>query len=96
MTVKILALALVFSLSLTFGDCGCESDRNVQFQNPLYLNYGDGFFYIQGLTNGESVVVYKHPEDARVFGQYTFKDERCLYETVYYYVSKGRYEFTSE
>ena len=42
------------------------------------------------------MVIYKHPEDSKIFGQYTFKDERCLYETVYYYVSKGRYEFTSE
>lgn len=50
----------------------------------------------QGLSNGESVVIYKHPDDTRVFGQYTFKDERCLYETVYYYVQNGKYEFTSE
>jgi hypothetical protein len=48
------------------------------------------------LTNGEAVVIYKHPEDERIFGQYTFKDERCSYETVYYYVLKGKYEFTSE
>jgi hypothetical protein len=40
--------------------------------------------------------MYKHPDDARVFGQYTFKDERCVYETVYYFVEKGQFEFTSE
>lgn len=50
----------------------------------------------QGLNNGEAVVIYKHPDDSRIFGQYTFKDERCLYETVYYYVNQGKYEFTSE
>lgn len=53
-------------------------------------------FVSQGLTNGEAVVIYKHPDDTRIFGQYTFKDERCLYETVYYYVLNGKYEFTSE
>ena len=40
--------------------------------------------------------MYKHPDDARIFGQYTFKDERCSYETVYYYVQNGKYEFTSK
>lgn len=40
--------------------------------------------------------MYKHPDDARIFGQYTFKDEKCQYETVYYYVLRGKYEFTSE
>lgn len=50
----------------------------------------------QGLSNGEAVVIYKHPDDSRIFGQYTFKDERCLYETVYYYVNQGKYEFTSK
>lgn len=50
----------------------------------------------QGLSNGEAVVIYKHPDDRRIFGQYTFKDEKCLYETVYYYVQGGKYEFTSE
>jgi len=40
--------------------------------------------------------MYKHPDDTRVFGQYTFKDEKCLYETVYYYVQNGKYEFTSK
>lgn len=53
-------------------------------------------FISQGLTNGETVVIYKHPDDRRVFGQYTFKDEKCRYETVYYYVLDGKYEFTSE
>lgn len=52
--------------------------------------------YSQGLSNGEAVVIYKHPDDARIFGQYTFKDERCQYETVYYYVHNGKYEFTGE
>lgn len=52
--------------------------------------------FSQGLSNGESVVIYKHPDDTRIFGQYTFKDQRCLYETVYYYVLNERYEFTSE
>lgn len=50
----------------------------------------------QGLNNGEAVVIYKHPDDRRIFGQYTFKDEKCLYETVYFYVQGGKYEFTSE
>lgn len=53
-------------------------------------------FVSQGLSNGEAVVIYRHPDDPRVFGQYTFKDERCSYETVYYYVSNGKYEFTSK
>lgn len=48
-----------------------------------------------GLTNGEVVVIYKHPDDPRVFGQYTFKDERCRYETVFYFVRNGQFEFTS-
>lgn len=42
------------------------------------------------------MVIYKHPDDARIFGQYSFKDERCSYETVYYYVQNGKYDFTSE
>ena len=53
-------------------------------------------FLSQGLTNGESVVIYKHPDDERVFGQYTFKNTRCFYETIYYYISRGKYEFTSK
>lgn len=62
------------------------------------LNYKVMWFFMcsQGLTNGEAVVIYKHPDDARIFGQYTFKDENCFYETVYYYVLRGKYEFTSE
>jgi hypothetical protein len=48
------------------------------------------------MSNGESVVMYKHPDDARIFGQYTFKDEKCIYETVYYFVERGQFEFTSE
>lgn len=46
MLIKILAAAFVFTLSFSTSDCACELDRNVQFQNPLYLNYGDGFFYM--------------------------------------------------
>ena len=46
MMIKVLAVAFVILLSSEFGDCACERDRNVQFQNPLYLNYGDGFFYM--------------------------------------------------
>lgn len=56
----------------------------------------ENLHFSQGLSNGESVVMYKHPDDSRLFGQYTFKDEKCLYETVYYYVLRGKYEFTSE
>lgn len=68
-------------------------------ENPKRQVVKCGNFLIlisQGLTNGEAVVVYKHPDDKRVFGQYTFKDEKCRYETVYYYVLDGKYEFTSE
>lgn len=90
--IKIVIILAIFVAS-AYG--GCDRDRNVQFENPLYLNYGDGFFYIQGLTNGEAVVIYKHPDDARIFGQYTFKDDKCQYETVYYYVLRGKYEFTN-
>lgn len=46
MFIKVLAKALVFSLLAVLIDGACERDRNVQFQNPLYLNYGDGFFYM--------------------------------------------------
>lgn len=72
----------------------CENRKGFQ----EFLRVIEKFILIisQGLTNGEAVVIYKHPDDARVFGQYTFKDERCLYETVYYYVQNGKYEFTSE
>ncbi|XP_070502696.1 uncharacterized protein [Chironomus tepperi] len=87
--------AVILAIFIASASSTCESDRNVQFQNPLYLLFDNGFFYIQGLSNGEAVVMYKHPDDARVFGQYTFKDERCFYETVYYYVQNGKYEFTN-
>lgn len=69
----------------------------------MWDNFSNGdqvmkFFVLfsQGLSNGESVVMYKHPDDSRVFGQYTFKDEKCLFETVYYYVVDGKFEFTSK
>lgn len=53
-------------------------------------------FIRHGLTNGEVVVIYKHPEEAKIFGQYTFKDERCRFETVFYYVENEKFEFTSK
>jgi hypothetical protein len=56
------------------------------------------FFVLRhGLTNGEVVVIYKHPDEpSKVFGQYTFKDDLCKYETVFYYVENDKLEFTSK
>ncbi|CRL05910.1 CLUMA_CG018883, isoform A [Clunio marinus] len=92
---KFLTCSFILSVLITSGWCGCDRDRDVRFQNPIYMNFGAGFFYMQGLTNGQGVVMYKHPDDTRIFGQYTFKDERCRYETVYYYLLNGKFEFTN-
>lgn len=46
-----------------------------------------------GLTNGESVVIYKLPgESENLIGHYTFLTSNCLYETHHYQLStNGKY-----
>lgn len=47
MFVRFLLSAVVSTVFLAAGvNCGCERDRNVQIHNPLYLFYGDGFFFM--------------------------------------------------
>ncbi|CAO1437450.1 unnamed protein product [Diamesa hyperborea] len=95
MLFKVAFVVVLVSVLIDSANTSCDRDRNVVFQDPFYLNFENGFFYIQGLTNGESVVIYKHPDDDRVFGQYSFKNTKCFYETIYYYISRGKYEFTN-
>jgi hypothetical protein len=40
----VFGIVLGFTSTLVLGVC--DRDRNVQTKDPLYLNYGDGFFYM--------------------------------------------------
>lgn len=46
MLFKFTAFALVLSFTCTEVLSACERDRNVKIKDPMYLNYGDGFFYM--------------------------------------------------
>lgn len=43
---KILASALVLLLSCASVYSACDRDATVEFKTPLYLSFGEGFFYM--------------------------------------------------
>lgn len=43
---KILVSALTLLFASSSVDSACDRDANVEFKSPLYLNFGEGFFYL--------------------------------------------------
>lgn len=43
MVIKSVIISAILIVS-AYG--ACDRDKNVQFEDPLYLNFGDGFFYM--------------------------------------------------
>lgn len=46
MLIRSLATVATLILLINSANSACDRDRNVQFQNPLYLNFDGGFFYM--------------------------------------------------
>ncbi|CAO1363050.1 unnamed protein product [Diamesa tonsa] len=80
MVLKLLRVLLIFSVVIASGS-SCGNNGNVTAQDPKYFKFNKGFFFIHGLTNGESVVMYKTPDLKLIYVQYTFINDYCFYET---------------
>ncbi|CAO1415617.1 unnamed protein product [Diamesa hyperborea] len=80
MILKLFAVLLISSVVIA-SESSCDNVGNVTAKDAKYLKFNGGFFYIHGLTNGESVVMYKTPDDKHISVQYTFLNSDCLYET---------------
>ncbi|CAO1430260.1 unnamed protein product [Diamesa tonsa] len=57
----------------------CANNGDVQLKNPHYIKFENGFFYLHGLTNGASLLLYKTPSEDNVIGQYAFLNSDCIY-----------------
>ncbi|CAO1424410.1 unnamed protein product [Diamesa serratosioi] len=44
------------------------------------MKFENGFFYLHGMTNGVSLLLYKIPNEENVIGQYAFLNSDCIYE----------------
>ena len=44
--------AVILAIFIASASSTCERDRNVQFQNPLYLLFDNGFFYMWEIKIG--------------------------------------------
>ncbi|CAO1363070.1 unnamed protein product [Diamesa tonsa] len=84
---KIFAL-LICSVVIASGS-SCDNDGNVTAQDVKFLEATGGFFYIHGLTNGESVVMFQTLGDSKIQVQYTFINDDCLYETRSYNIHEN-------
>ncbi|CAO1431394.1 unnamed protein product [Diamesa hyperborea] len=90
---KLSVCFIILIVPLIVSGSSCVQSSEIKFQQPYYLRFNKGFFYIHGLTNGESVVIYKLPgENGNLIGHYTFLTSNCLYKTHYYRLStNGKY-----
>ncbi|CAO1431381.1 unnamed protein product [Diamesa hyperborea] len=78
-------LNLAFLLSsVVFASNSCVNKNTATIQAPKYYLFENGFFYIHGLSNGETVVMYKLPNEEKLPVQYTFLNSDCKYETYSY------------
>ncbi|CAO1364671.1 unnamed protein product [Diamesa hyperborea] len=84
---KIFAL-LICSVVIACGS-SCDNDGNVTAHDVKFLEATGGFFYIHGLTNGESVVMFQTMGDSKIQVQYTFINDDCLYETRSYNIHEN-------
>ncbi|CAO1424616.1 unnamed protein product [Diamesa serratosioi] len=62
----------------------CANSGKVTDNEPKHYIFQGGFFYIHSLSNGESVVMYKLPNQEILPVQYTFLNPDCMYVTYRY------------
>ncbi|CAO1364710.1 unnamed protein product [Diamesa hyperborea] len=80
MVLKLLLVLLICSVVIASGT-SCGNNGNVTAQDPKYFKFNKGFFFVHGLTNGESVVMYKTPDLKLIYVQNTFINDDCFHET---------------
>ncbi|CAO1363031.1 unnamed protein product [Diamesa tonsa] len=79
----VLRFVFVLLISSVLIACGhsCDNVALGTARRPEYVNFNGGFFFVHGLTNGESVVMYKIPDEKKINVQYTFINDDCFFET---------------
>ncbi|CAO1368252.1 unnamed protein product [Diamesa serratosioi] len=87
MMLKLFSVLLLITSTVIASEIGSTC---LASKAPKYFNFDKGFFYIQGLSNGESVVMYRIPNEKMIKVQNIFTNSDSFYEIRTYNIIKNR------